>query len=480
MRVKRRKKVGLDNFLTGSGPDAFRRLLDGSEASGPEEDFHCTDLGNGERFVYWNRDRVRFCQSTGRWFVWNGVRWEPDARERVIQLAKETVRHIYAEASGEPSPELRERIAKHATASEKAERINSLLKLARSEPGIAIESGELDTDPRKLGCRNGTLNLSTGSLERSRPKDLITKVCGVEFDPSARCPAWRQFIRDVFKRDKELIAFIQRAIGYTLTGLTNERALFFTHGTGKNGKSTLIRTVQELLGDYAIQAPPNLLVAKRGESHPTEYMRLAGARMVVASETEDQRRLDEGFVKQMTGGSDKLSARAMYRDFVDFTPTHKLWLSGNHKPVIKGTDHAIWDRIRLVPFAVRFDPPDTSLPERLLDELPGILAWAVEGCLEWSADGLGDAAAVAKATDAYRNEMDVLGAFLKECCELGSGLFAMGPVAYARYGNWCERSGERPLSRKEFYKALEERGFEKRHSGGTRFAGLALIARFKK
>lgn len=310
------------------------------------------------------------------------------------------------------------------------------------------------------------------------PTQLISKSISTAFDSKAKCPSWRRFVEQVFNQDEELISFVQKAIGYTLTGHTTERALFFAWGIGKNGKSTLISTIQSLLGDYAVQAPPNLLVAKRNETHPTEIMRLRGARLVVASETEDQCRLSEGLVKQLTGGSDKLSARGLYRDFEDFSPTHKIWLSSNHKPIIRETTEAIWDRLRLIPFTQRFDPPDKALPERLIGELPGILTWAVEGCLAWQQQGsLGTPRAVKRATNSYRKEMDVLGTFIDEKCEAAEGSRILGDELYKLYSAWSERAGEKTVARKELYKALEERGFQKQLSNGTRFKGLRIKAK---
>lgn len=471
------KKVGLDDFLVKHGPEKFRKLLEDARqciSSDKLAKFNCTDVGNAERLAFHAGSRIKYCQANNTWYIWNGFRWKPDNTGEVIQIAKDITKGIYKEAEQEADPTLREKLGRHAIQSERAERISAMLRLAQSEPFIAVKLNQLDTDPWLLNCQNGTLDLQTGQLLEPKPDDLLTKSCSVDFDENAKCRTWVKYLKEVFENNNDLIRFIKRAVGYSLTGSTKERVLFFAYGTGKNGKSTLVTTIQTMMGDCGRQAPPNLLVTRHGEVHPTEIMHLAGSRFVAASETEEQRQLAESFVKQMTGGQDRLSGRYLYKDFVDFIPTHKLWLSGNHLPVIKGTDDAIWDRIKLIPFNVRFDSPDKELPARLLAELPGILNWAIEGCLEWQEHGLGSPNAVLAATQAYRSEMDVLGAFIEDICERGPGKSVMGPILFDKYGIWCDRSREQKLGRQEFYSRLEQQGFKRKRSGGLKFLGLSL------
>ncbi|MDP8952545.1 MAG: phage/plasmid primase, P4 family, partial [Actinomycetota bacterium] len=235
------------------------------------------------------------------------------------------------------------------------------------------------------------------------------------------------------------------------------------YGPGANGKSTLINVVLEMLGGYGKQAAPDLLMAKHG-AHPTELADLFGARLVAAQETEDGRRLAEGLVKQLTGG-DRIKARYMRQDFWEFDPTHKVWLATNHKPEIRGTDHAIWRRIRLIPFDVIIpkEEQDPRLPEKLRSELPGILAWAIEGCLAWQREGLGEPPEVRAATEGYRAEQDVLAAFFEECCVIREGTWAPFKDLYAAYAAWAEDSGEKPESKRKFGSRLKERGMEPDH-----------------
>jgi putative DNA primase/helicase len=271
--------------------------------------------------------------------------------------------------------------------------------------------------------------------------------------------------------------------GYALTGSVSEQVLPVLYGTGANGKSTVLNALLTALGDYGMQAAPDLLVAKRG-SHPTELADLFGMRFVASIEVEDGSRLAESLVKQLTGG-DRIKARRMRQDFWEFEPTHKVLMACNHKPQVRGTDNAIWRRLRLLPFTETIPPAeqDRDLPEKLRFELPGILAWAVEGCLEWRREGLQAPEEVRQATGAYRAEMDVLGAFLRECCELGAEHNEAAKDLYAAYIRWCDDGGERPETKRKFGSRLTERGSFERYRGGSdgghRWRGVRLLTFWK-
>ncbi|MGH8355301.1 MAG: DNA primase family protein [Pseudomonas sp.] len=310
-----------------------------------------------------------------------------------------------------------------------------------------------------------------------------TRLIDINYDAEAVCPAWDTFLREVFLGDEGLIRFVQRAAGYSLTGLTREHVLFILFGLGANGKTTFVGALSELLGPYATTAPPDLLLARRGEHHPTELATLHGARLVTASETGDGRRLAESLVKQLTGG-DHISARRMREDYWTFSPTHKLWLATNHKPEIRGTDHAIWRRIRLIPFGATFHPPesgqapaqDPELPDRLRADLPGILAWATRGSVDWQREGLGIADAVRDATAAYRAEMDVLVQWIDDCCVVDRRAEAGATELYRSYVGWCETTGERAESQRSFGARLSERGYAKQPGRKARgYRGIGLI-----
>jgi putative DNA primase/helicase len=268
-------------------------------------------------------------------------------------------------------------------------------------------------------------------------------------------------------------SFVQRAAGYSLTGDTSEQVLFICYGGGANGKTTYQEAKAAALGDYAMRAPTEMLLAKRPGGIPNDVARLKGSRFVAASETEDGRRLAESMVKDLTG-QDTITARFMRGEFFDFAPTHKLWLSTNHKPTIVGTDTAIWRRIRLIPWTVTIPPAeqDKRLLARLRrDELPGILAWMVRGCLAWQREGLHDPDEVLRATSDYRREMDVLAGFLSDCCEEDPNHWDYARDLYASYKRWCDENGERAEAQRKFGGRLGERGFS-RDRGGSRGAHI--------
>ncbi|NSW83145.1 MAG: DNA primase [Syntrophothermus sp.] len=449
-----------------------------------EEEIHETDLGNARRLVKLHGRDLRYCHPWGKWFVWNGQRWSKDATAEVVRRAKDVVRELYAEASREPDEDRRKALAKHALRSESENRIAAMISLAESEPGIPVLPDDLDRDPWQLNCLNGTLNLRTGELRPHKREYLITRIIPVRYDPDATCPQWEAFLNRIMDGRQELIDFLQRAAGYSLTGITDERCLFILWGSGKNGKSSFLGAMALLLGDYATRTPTETLLTKKGDVIPNDIARLKGTRFVYASEAEEGRRLAEAQIKDLTGG-DKVSARFMHAEWFDFTPEFKLWLGTNHKPVIRGTDNAIWDRIRLIPFTVRI-PDSEQIPKRELmarfkAELPGILSWAVKGCLEWQKQGLGMPEEVKTATEGYRAEMDILADFLADCCIIDKKAKTKAADLYQAYCKWCEENGEQAIAKRTFGIRLKERGFESRRgTGGPNWwHGIGLVKQVK-
>lgn len=287
---------------------------------------------------------------------------------------------------------------------------------------------------------------------------------------------WEAFLSRIFAGDGELIRFVQKAVGYSLTGSTEEQCFFILYGAGANGKSTLIQTISALLKDYARQTPTETLLVQRGDGPRNDLARLQGARFVSASEVEGGRKLAEALVKQLTGG-DTLTARYLYKEHFEFQPTFKIWLAVNHKPGVQGTDHAIWRRMRLLPFTVTIPAAeqDKRLTEKLQAEQPGILRWAVEGCRAWQQEGLEPPSAVKRATGDYRAEMDVIAAFIQDCCVLGDTHEVSSKALYEEYTGWCAQMDETPVTRKALATVLKERGCISGHnrSGGV-WCGIAL------
>ena len=396
--------------------------------------------------------------------------WSPDKSGQIVRFAKDTVRNIYSEAAQLPEGNARTTLVKHALQSEAAKRIKWLVELAQSEPGIPLSIEKLDANPWLLSCLNGGINLRSGKLLPHDRDSLCTKQVPVEFDPEAKCPTWKAFLNRIMGGNNHLIRFLQRAVGYSLTGITTEQVLFILYGTGANGKSTLVETVRSLLGNYGQQSEfETFLVRKNGGGPRNDIARLKGARFVSAAEGEPGCRLSESVVKQVTGG-DKITARFLYQEHFEFTPEFKLFLVSNHKPRIVGTNEAIWRRIRLVPFTVTIprSERDPQLLDKLRRELPGILAWAVRGCLKWQEKGLGEPSEVADATSEYRLEEDFLAAFLADKCIADTKGVAYAGMLYEVYGSWCKEKGEEPCHAKMFGGELRSRGYVSDKKRGKR------------
>lgn len=445
--------------------------------------FNTTDTGNAERLVAQHGADLRYCHPWQKWMAWDGCRWRIDVTAEVRRRAKDTARSIYAEASSvtgtDQAAEVRRKeLGAWARRSEARERRSAMIELAQSERRIPVLPEQLDADPWRLNCLNGVLDLRTGQLHPHRRSDLLTKLAPVAYEHEATCPTWLAFLNSIMGGNDELIGFLQRFAGYCLTGVIREHVLVVCYGTGSNGKSTFLETLTAMLGDYAWQAPPDLLMLKSLDAHPTDVAGLFGVRFATCIETASGRRLDEARVKMLTGG-DQVTARRMREDFWTFRPTHKLALGTNHKPVVATTDHGTWRRQKLVPFTVTIpsNEQDQLLPEKLRGELSGILRWAVQGCLDWQRRGLGDTEAIREATEAWRDESDVLGGFLAACCEASPRATVQARELYARFVGYCEANGEDPLRQKPFGHRLAERGFAAtKGTGGVRlWKGLRLV-----
>ncbi len=450
--------------MKSSSRDAARAALTAihggnhDNRGGLPDELKNTDIGNGWRFSQQQGERFRYCREMNQYLAYDGKRWQPD-QSAAEAAAKDTVRDMAAVASRDPGRPENKALLKHAMQSATRSRIEAMLFTARSEPEMEIKAKDLDGDGHLFNCNNGTVDLRTGELRPHDPADHISKITEVDYDPDSTAPVWDAFLERILP-DASLRAFMQRLVGYTLLGECREEVLPFLYGSGANGKSTCLNTVKEVFGEYAMQAPPELLTLKQGPSHPTELAALMGARCVLSVEVEEGRRLAESLVKQLTG-RDSISARFMRQDFFTFEPTHTVFMAANHKPIVKGTDGAIWRRIKLIPFEVVIPESerDPGLQEKLRGELPGVLAWAVRGCLEYQRNGLGEPAAVRDATESYKADMDVLAAFIDEECVTAPGVWIKFADLYQGYVNWCQRSGVTAESKREFGNRLTERGY---------------------
>ena len=310
-----------------------------------------TDVGNSERLHARHGKDLRFCFDFGKWLVWDGSRWAIDRNGDATEIAKVTANAILNEAATLEDLDAKRKLAQWSFRSQARERLNAMLAL--SQPPLSVCHEQLDGYPWLLNVQNGTVDLRTGQLGKADPAQLLTKAAPVAFLPGQTNPEWEAFLSQIFAGDQDLIHFVQKAAGYSLTGLDQEECFFVLYGSGRNGKSTLVETLSTLLGtDYAQQATPDLVMQRKHASHPTELAVLRGARLVASVETGKSKRLNEPLIKSMTGG-DRIRANFMRQDTFEFRPEFKLWLSTNHKPVITGTDLGIWRRIRLIPFAVQ-------------------------------------------------------------------------------------------------------------------------------
>lgn len=416
-----------------------------------------TDTGNGIRLVRRHGRDLRYCHPFGRWYVWDQTRWAPDDTGGVARAAKDTADAIWDEAKDEQDEEKRKLIRRWAARSEGAAGLKNMMWCAQSEADVVVRPAELDFDPWALNVENGTLDLRSGRLLAHDRADLITKVCPVEYHPDAEAPIWDAFLKRIMGGDDDLISFLQRAIGYSLTGVTDEECMFIPYGTGANGKSKFLGAIRSMVGGYGQKLPRETLMAKSyGGGIPNDIAAMQGIRFAPAIETGERRRLDEEQVKELTGG-DTVSARFLHAEFFEFKPVAKIWLATNHKPKVDGTDEGIWRRIRLVPFQITIpeDERDPDLGRKLDQELPGILGWAVKGCLAWQQEGLTPPETITSATQAYRAEEDDLADFLDAECILATSKWATSKAIHARFEDY---TGEK-ISKKELGHLLNQRGF---------------------
>jgi putative DNA primase/helicase len=439
-----------------------------------------TDTGNAERFVGQWHDRLRYVPQLKSWLLWDGSGWQLDKRGHVFEQAKQTALLISAEAEAIREAEAAKAMKKHGRNSLNRRKLIDMIETASTVPRIQIDLKLIDADKMLLGVANGVVNLAGGIFRPIKPDDYVTKRADVEFDETAGCPVFEQFIRRIFGEDDELIAFVQRAMGYTLTGRVDEQCLFFLHGSGANGKSTFLNALRGILGDYAVYTAPETLMPRvgSGASPSSDLARLRGARLVLSNEVEEGAYMAENLVKQVTGG-DPIVARYLHKEFFEFEPQLKLWIAGNHLPVVRGNDEGIWRRIKLIPFNVTIPEKerDPDLLRKLRLERAGILNWMIKGCLEWQKLGLHAPTIVTTAVRDYRGDMDIIGQWLEDECVVSKEAFVRAQQLYENYRNWAEQGGYRPMSQNAFSRKIETRGVTKRRTASGRvYEGIALRA----
>lgn len=442
--------------------------------------FNLTDYGNAERLVSRHGENIHYSEERKRWLIWNGTVWEWDLGIKITALGKITVREIYREAADEPDEKKRIEIAIYAKKSESDDKIKAMLSLAQSEKGIPVRPDELDTHLWLFNCLNGTLDLKTGQLLPHRKEDLLTIIVPIEYAPEAQCLLWHKFLDRVTGGDTELQGYLQRAVGYSLTGVTIEQCLFLLYGLGNNGKTVFLNTTRKTAGQYGDTFSTEAVMQKeRYTGGPKESLaNLKGKRFIVASEVEQGRRLNVSLIKDLTG-SDPIKADRKYEHEIEFPPTHKFWIRGNYKPIIPDTTLAMWRRMRLIPFTVTIPPEevDKNLETKLEAELPGILAWAIKGCLDWQRGKFETPKSVASATDSYRQEQDILGEFIEDYCITKPKASVVKKELWKAYQDWCETTGQVAIGQRTFRDRLIERGIDEFKLHGVRYWRGIQLAR---
>ena len=439
--------------------------------------FPLTDAGNAELFAACYGDRVRYDHKRKQWFIYDGAIWRPDLTGEVKRLAKDCARRRQEAALSIEGEEKRKKHIDWGIKSESEARIESALRLARAEPGIADNGESWDTDTKLLGVKNGILDLRTGELRKGRPEDRVTKMVPLNYDPLAKCPTWIQYLLTVLCDNTALKDYLQRLIGYTLSGETCEQILAILYGKGANGKSVLLNVLAFVLGPYAANTPFNTFELSGRNSIPADLAALQGVRLVTASEVNDGTRFNEARIKAITG-QDEITARFMHQNFFTYQPQFTLWLAVNHLPIVRDSSTSFWRRVHVIPFNRTFTPQnmDKDLSRKLKKEASGILEWAVQGFLKWQKQGLQPPREVNCATRAYQCDSDTIQQFIDACCDQGSGLQVKARPLYERYRTWCDSEGisaPEMLSNRKFGEEMKQKySFNKQ--GSILYSGIAL------
>lgn len=423
------------------------------------------DMGNAERFVDLFGENVRYCYTEKKWYFYNSMRWSVDNLGVILRMADKCVEamkaeaKLYLQADEESGGDMAKAFEKHMKSSRSNKSKKAMLN--EIEHHLPILPIQMDRYKMALNTPSGIINLKNGDVKAHNPEYYFTKITSVDCADAADCPRWLAFLDDIFAGDKDLIRYIQKAVGYSLTGSTAEQCAFFLYGTGRNGKSTFIDVIRDAFGDYAANIQPETIMVKSSQSNAinSDIARLKGARLVTSVEPNEGVRLNEGLLKQLTG-DDTVTARKLYSEEFEFKPEFKLWMATNHKPIIRGTDTGIWRRIHMIPFNVQIpeDKVDKNLTHKLKAEMTAIFKWCIDGCLMWQREGLQMPAAVLKSVREYRREMDVISAFIEDKCTLEGTVQAS--MLYAAYASWADSNNEYCMSNTKFSTELAKR-FEK-------------------
>jgi len=434
-----------------------------------------SDAGNAELLGDLFKGKIKYDHTRGVFFTSNGQYWSEDSREDIYQMAKQAARVRQELSSGHPQIDSREQERKYGLRSENFTMMSNALKIVKSLPGIGVEQDAWNRETMLLQFENGVYDLESKLFRPGIEKDMISQSVGYDYDPAAKCPQFEKAILEIMNGNKEMVNFLKRAIAYSLTGKTSEQCLFILTGDGCNGKSILLDTLLALMGAYGANTPFATLESFKAKENSNDVARLVDARFVSASESSHSRSFNESRIKEMTG-SDKLTARFLFKEYFTFTPRFKIWLAVNTLPEIKGTDNGIWRRIKVIPFDVSFlGREDKDLGMKLLQELPGIMNWAISGLKDWESNGLNDPLPVTAATHAYRTDSDVLAQFIDEETFKVAERSISAKILYKAYYDYCVSTGVAAVSKTKFGRDVGRLGFSKSKSNGqVVYRGISL------
>lgn len=439
------------------------------------------DAGNAARLHLAFAQNVKYISANKTYAIYSNGCWGLDKRGHVVSMAMAVMRTIFDEAKTQPDPDTLKRVAGHASRSLDEKRIRGALELFNVMPGVATQVTDWDSDPDLVLSRNGyVIDLRTGRARDATRNDLMLKTLGVDYQPDATCPLWEETLNQVFEGDDRLVGYMQRNLGYSMTGHTSEQIFTFLYGEGSNGKSLVLNVSRAVLGGYAIQTQPEAYMTRRdsGNGPTPQLARMAGARLAISNEVSDGAHLDEAVVKQLTG-CNPVVARFLHGQLFEYIPVAKHIMAGNHKPQIRGDDHAIWRRMVLVPFRRKFSDheKDPVLPDKLRMEYPGILNWFIQGAVAWYASGLQVPDVVKQEVTTYRSDMDLIGQWIETALRKTEGVTTPARQLYQRFAQWCQGGGHTPISETRFAARMAARGFAKVHTNkGRAYVGVSLTA----
>ncbi|NBI05784.1 phage/plasmid primase, P4 family [Senegalia massiliensis] len=437
------------------------------------------DTGNADRFIDRFHDMARYSYIDRGWYYYNGRKWTFDNSGYIKGLTEKILKDMKKDLAYCNTEEEEKQFLKHLKYTRNNRGKNNMIK--ESEHRLSILPREFDKKKDIFNVMNGVVSLRDASLSNHRHDQHLSKISYVEYTDTIDAPMWEEFLEQIFDNDKELIDYIQKAVGYSMSGSTKEQCVFFCYGNGRNGKSTFLDIITAIMGDYATNIQPETIMVKNQQGTAnSDIARLKGSRFVTTVEPNEGARINEGLLKQLTGG-DTVTARHLYGKEFEFEPEFKLWMSTNHKPIIRGRDLGIWRRMHLIPFTVQIpdEKVDKNLKYKLKKELTGILNWAVEGCMKWQREGLEMPSAVADAVKDYKSEMDVITAFLEDCTEKGPGE-VKSSVLYKAYTNWADENNEYKMSNTKFGKELSLRFNKKKTRGSNHYEGIRIVEEYQE